>query len=125
MRPYHAYVPDQAFLLPPSLAELISPDDPVYLVRQVVHDLDLSTIHGAYQAERGRPPFHPEAMVGLLLYGACRGLYASATGRAARRAANTSGRKGLFTTRRRPAPDERSIPPPVCGKGSTPALPKR
>ena len=77
MRPYHAYVPDQAFLLPPSLAELISPDDPVYLVRQVVHDLDLSTIHGAYQAERGRPPFHPEAMVGLLLYGACRGLYSS------------------------------------------------
>ncbi|HXH20973.1 MAG TPA: IS1182 family transposase [Dehalococcoidia bacterium] len=31
----------------------------------------------AYRAERGRPPFHPEAMVGLLLYGACRGVYSS------------------------------------------------
>ena len=77
MRPYHDYMPDQALLLPPSLAEAISPDDPVHIVRQVVADLDLSAIHQAYQAERGRPPFHPEAMVGLLLYGACRSIYSS------------------------------------------------
>src|SRR3990172_10618535 len=84
MRAYHAYTPDQAFLLPPSLSDdaeaaldAISPDDPVHIVRQVVHDFDLSAIHRAYQAERGRPPFHPEAMVGLLLYGACRGIYSS------------------------------------------------
>lgn len=64
-------------LLPPSLAQAIDPDDPVHLVRQVVHDLDLRAIHQAYRAERGRPPFHPEAMVGLLLYGACRGIYSS------------------------------------------------
>jgi len=49
----------------------------VHIVRQVVADLDLSAIHRVYQAERGRPPFHPEAMVGLLLYGACRGIYSS------------------------------------------------
>ena len=49
----------------------------MHIVRQVVHDFDLSAIHRAYQAERGRPPFHPEAMVGLLLYGACRGIYSS------------------------------------------------
>jgi len=77
MRPYHAYTPDQAFLLPPSLLDAINPDDPVHVVRQAVHDLDLSAIHDAYRAERGRPPFHPEAMVGLLLYGACRGIYSS------------------------------------------------
>ena len=77
MRPYHAYTPDQAFLLPPSLLDAISPDDPVHLVRQAVHDLDLSAIHDAYRAERGRPPFHPEAMAGLLLYGACQGIYSS------------------------------------------------
>jgi len=77
MRAYHAYTPDQAYLLPPSLLDAISPDDPVHIVRQVVHDFDLSAIHRAYQAERGRPPFHPEAMVGLLLYGACRGIYSS------------------------------------------------
>jgi transposase len=77
MRPYHAYTPDQAFLLPPSLAEAIDPDDPVHFLRQVLPQLDLMPIHEAYRAERGRPPFHPEAMVGLLLYGACRGIYSS------------------------------------------------
>ncbi len=77
MRPYHAYTPDQAYLLPLSLAEAVSPDDPVHVVRQVVHSLDLRRIHEAYRCERGRPPFHPEAMVGLLLYGACRGIYSS------------------------------------------------
>src|SRR3990170_3152171 len=77
MRPYHAYRPDQAFLLPPALTDLIAPDDPVHVVRQVVQQLDLRTIHQAYRCARGRPPFHPEAMVGLLLYGACRGIYSS------------------------------------------------
>lgn len=77
MRPYHAYTPDQPFLLPPALTDLIASDDPVYIVRQVVGQLDLRAIHQAYRCERGRPPFHPEAMVGLLLYGACRGVYSS------------------------------------------------
>lgn len=77
MRPYHPYTPDQAFLLPASLTELISANDPVHVVRRAVAQLDLSQIHASYRAERGRPPFHPEAMVGLLLYGACRGVYSS------------------------------------------------
>ena len=65
MRPYHAYTPDQAFLLPASLLDAIDTDDPVHVVRQVVRDLDLTAFHRAYEAKRGRPPFHPEAMVGL------------------------------------------------------------
>jgi transposase len=77
MRPYHAYTPDQALLLPPSLAEAIDPGDPVHFLRQALSHLDLSAIHQAYRCERGRPPFHPQAMVGLLLYGACRGMYSS------------------------------------------------
>lgn len=77
MRPYHAHTPDQAFLLPPALTDLIPADDPVQVVRQVVAELDLSAIHRAYECARGRPPFHPEAMTGLLLYGACRGIYSS------------------------------------------------
>ena len=77
MRPYHTYTPDQAFPLPISLVEAISPDDPVHVVREVVSSLDLSAIHQSYRCERGRPPFNPQAMVGLLLYGACRGSYSS------------------------------------------------
>jgi transposase len=55
----------------------VSERDPVHAVRRVVGQLNLNVIHDAYRTERGRPPFHPQAMVGLLLYGACRGIYAS------------------------------------------------
>jgi len=77
MRQYHAYTPDQAFLLPVALTEVILATDPVHVVRRAVDELDLSAIHQKLRAERGRPPFHPKAMVGLLLYGACRGVYSS------------------------------------------------
>jgi transposase len=77
MRSYHPYTPDQALLLPASFAEVISASDPVHAVRRVLEQLDLGAIHAKLQAERGRPPYHPKAMVGLLLYGACRGIYAS------------------------------------------------
>jgi transposase len=63
--------------VPASLAEAIPESDPVFVVRDVVGRLDLSEIHRALRSERGRPPFHPQAMVGLLLYGACRGIYSS------------------------------------------------
>ena len=77
MRHYHPYTPDQAFLLPASYGELISPMDPVHAVRRAVEEIDLGAIHEKLRAERGRPPYHPKAMVALLLYGACRGIYSS------------------------------------------------
>lgn len=77
MRHYHPYTPDQAALLPPSFSELISDTDPVHAVLRTVEQLDLSAIHHKLRAVRGRPPYHPKAMVGLLLYGACRGVYSS------------------------------------------------
>lgn len=78
MRPYHPFHPDQAALLPPSLDELIPAGDPVRVIRDIVeHELDLGRLHERLRAERGRPPFHPAAMVGLLLYGYCRGVYSS------------------------------------------------
>jgi transposase len=77
MRPYHPYAPDQALLLPVSLAEAVSERDPVHAVLRRVAELDLQAIHAAYRSERGRPPFHPEAMVSLLLYGECRGIRSS------------------------------------------------
>lgn len=77
MRPYHPYTPDQADLLPVSLGEALPPEDPVHAIRAILPRLDLRVIHAAYQSERGRPPFHPQAMVGLLLYGACCGVYSS------------------------------------------------
>jgi transposase len=77
MRPYREYVPDQAYLLPPSLADLIPEDDPVFFLREVLDRLDLEAFHRSYRAERGQPPFHPALMVGLYLYGAMRRTYSS------------------------------------------------
>jgi transposase len=77
MRPYREYAPDQAFLVPPSLAELICEDDPVFFLRDVVQRLDLDAFHHAYRCERGQPPYHPALMVGLYLYGAMRRTYSS------------------------------------------------
>jgi transposase len=77
MRGYATYAPDQAFLLPPSLAELIPAGDPVFFLREVLARLDLEAFHCVYRAERGRPPYHPQLMLGLYLYGAMRGVYSS------------------------------------------------
>jgi hypothetical protein len=46
MRPYHPYTPDQAFLLPASLTEIINTNDPVHVVRRAVAQLDLSAVMG-------------------------------------------------------------------------------
>jgi transposase len=78
MRPYREYSPDQAFLLPPSLAQLLPEDDPVFFLREVISSrLDLSAFHERYRCERGQPPYHPALMVGLFLYGAMRRIYSS------------------------------------------------
>jgi transposase len=77
MRPYRAYTPDQAFLLPPSLTDLIPEDDPVFFLREVLQKLDLEPFHRVYRSERGQPPYHPALMVGLYLYGAMRRTYSS------------------------------------------------
>lgn len=77
MRPYRQYTPDQAFLLPPSLSELIPEGDPVFFLREVIQRLDLEAFHKSYRCERGQPPYHPELMVGLYLYGAMRRTYSS------------------------------------------------
>jgi transposase/IS5 family transposase len=77
MRPYERYAPDQGLLLPVSLAEAVDARDPVHTVRAIVAELNLEAIHARYRSERGRPPYHPQAMVGLLFYGACQGIYSS------------------------------------------------
>jgi transposase len=77
MRPYHDYTPDQAWLLSPSIEEMIGPEDPARFVRAVLDDLDLEPFHRVYASERGRPPYHPAAMIALLLYGATVRVYSS------------------------------------------------
>jgi transposase len=78
MRPYREYTPDQAFLLPPALSDLLPEEDPVFLLREILQNrLDLSAFHERYRCERGQPPYHPALMVGLFFYGGMQRVYSS------------------------------------------------
>jgi transposase len=75
---YRPYEPNQPLLLPRSLADYLPEDDLAYFVPEVVGELDLSTILAPYEREaRGYPPYHPQMLVGLLLYAYARGIYSS------------------------------------------------
>lgn len=69
---------DQGWLLPPSVHEFVPAGHLAHFVRDTVREgLDLSAILGAYDVDRGQPPYHPGMMVALLLYGYSRGVYSS------------------------------------------------
>jgi len=75
---YRPYLPEQEFLLPPSLREWLPEDHLAYFVSDVVDQLDLSAIHAVYGDEqRGQPPYDPLMMTKLLVYGYCVGVYSS------------------------------------------------
>ena len=75
---YRPYVPEQALLLPPSLREWLPDDHLAYFVGDLVDQLDLSAILGAYEAEeRGYPPYHPVMLTKVLVYAYCVGVFSS------------------------------------------------
>ena len=75
---YGAYNPDQQLLLPAALQEWLPSDHLAYFISDVVEQLDLSDIMARYERERrGGPPYHPELMVKVLLYGYCVGVASS------------------------------------------------
>jgi transposase len=75
---YRAYLPEQDFLLPPSLRDWLPADHLVYFVSDVVDALDLSEITSVYEKEdRGYPPYHPVMMTKVLVYAYCVGIFSS------------------------------------------------
>jgi transposase len=75
---YRPYLPDQDFLLPPSLKDWLAEDHLAYFVSDVVDQLDLSAIGSVYEKEeRGQPPYHPQMMTKVLIYGYCVGVFSS------------------------------------------------
>ena len=77
MRSYRDYQPDQTFLVPPSLADLIPARDPVFFLRETIQSFDLKDFHKVYASAKGQPPYNPALMVSLYLYGAMRRTYSS------------------------------------------------
>lgn len=75
---FRSWEPEQAWLFPPSVLDLVPEGHPAHFVRDVVrHDLDLDAIFATYDEGRGYPPYHPAMMVALLLYGYSRGIRSS------------------------------------------------
>lgn len=72
---FRPYSLDQRLLLPPDLREWLPEGHLALFVSDVVDELDLSAIAGAYERGdgRGQPPYHPAMMVKLLLYAYCTG----------------------------------------------------
>jgi transposase len=64
---------EQMALFAPTLDSMISPDDPVRLVDEVLARLDWSTWEAEYPRFRGQPPIHPRVVASAILYGMCRG----------------------------------------------------
>jgi transposase len=75
---YKTYLPEQDLLLPQSLRDWLPEDHLAYFVSDVVDQLDLSAIESVYEEEdRGQPPYHPQMMVKILVYGYCVGVFSS------------------------------------------------
>src|ERR1700684_3261889 len=75
---YRPYLPDQDFLLPPSLRDWLPEDHLVYFVSDLVDQLDLSAITMVYEdEERGYPPYHPVMLTKVLVYAYCVGVFSS------------------------------------------------
>jgi transposase len=73
-RPYDL---SQLLLLPPDMRQWLRPDHLALYVSDLVEQLDLSAILKAYEEGRGQPPYHPQMMVKLLIYGYCVGKMSS------------------------------------------------
>ncbi len=75
---YVPYLPQQEFLLPPSLQEWLPQGHLAYFISDTVDTLDLSAFHLRYA--NGGPrnqPFHPAMMVKVLIYGYATGVFSS------------------------------------------------
>jgi|SRR5262244_2459845 len=75
---YRPYLPDQEFLLPPSLRDWLPENHLVYFVSDVIDNLNLSALDAVYgEEQRGQPPYDPRMMTKLLVYGYCVGVFSS------------------------------------------------
>jgi len=76
---FRPYDMGQLLLLPPDLRQWLPDDHLALYVSDIVDQLDLSAILKPYEEgdARGQPPYHPQMMVKLLLYGYCVGKMSS------------------------------------------------
>jgi transposase len=95
---YKPYDPDQEYLLPADLREVIPEGDLVYIVDQIVRRLDLSGFY-ARNSEEGNPPYHPALTLKVLFFAYSIGLRSS---RKIEKAVRTDVRFMFLAGRQRP-----------------------
>jgi transposase len=71
-----SYNPEQAYLLPPSVEEVLSEKHLCFFLRRLVGKLDLSEFERGYE-EEGRPAYHPALLVAVWLYAYALGVTSS------------------------------------------------
>ncbi len=71
--PYHQH---QTVLIPPSWEELIGASDPVRLISAVIDKLDLQALLAKYSVT-GRPSYHPQLLLKVLVYAYVNNIYSS------------------------------------------------
>jgi len=78
-RAFRPYDPDQPLPLPPELRRWLPADHLVYLLSDIVDQLDLTPILALYEQGDGggNPPYHPVLLTKLLLYAYCQGVVSS------------------------------------------------
>ena len=75
---FRPYVPEQAFLLPPSLKEWLPSGHLSHFVSDMVEQLDLGPFYSRYGGDgRRRQPFNPLMMVKVLVYAYASGVFSS------------------------------------------------
>src|SRR5271163_3826832 len=67
MGKFFDYNPDQAYLLPPSVREVLGPEHLCFFLRRVVAKLNLEVFRNEYGVEGG-PAYAPEMLVSVWLY---------------------------------------------------------
>jgi transposase len=75
---FRPFVPDQAWLVPPSLDDWLPQEHIARFIADLVDEhLDLSAFYADYREGRGAPPFDPRLMVRVLLLGYTSGIRSS------------------------------------------------
>jgi transposase len=77
-RSYRPVQRDQGFLLPPDMREWLPDDHLVWLVLEIVDQLDRAALHARHPNSRaGRPAYDPDMLLALLIYAYCHGVRSS------------------------------------------------
>jgi transposase len=76
MPKFREYAPDQAWLLPPSVRDVLGDNHLCFFVHDIVERLDLSAIEASY-SEEGQPGYNPRMLLKLWLYAYCLGVTSS------------------------------------------------